>query len=97
MRSAVSSLARFISLDPAADGPGETKRLWRGLVAAGKELGLRAGPLTRQQIWTAWPAEVARAHQATLWRWLDRAVERGLAVRAGTGTKAEQFQYGAGP
>jgi hypothetical protein len=29
-------LARFISFGPAADGPGETKWLWYGLVGAGK-------------------------------------------------------------
>jgi hypothetical protein len=31
----MSSLAQFISFDPAADGPRETKWLWHGLVAAG--------------------------------------------------------------
>ena len=29
----------------------------------------------------------------TLWRWLERAVERGLASRAGKGTRTEPFQY----
>jgi hypothetical protein len=57
-------------------------------------LGSAAGPLTRQQIWAAWPENVARPHEATLWRWLDRAVELGLAVRVGKGTKTEPFRYG---
>ncbi|HVK13594.1 MAG TPA: AAA family ATPase [Gemmataceae bacterium] len=52
------------------------------------------GALTRRQIRAAWPADVARPHEATLWRWLDRAVELGLAVRVGPGTKAEPYGYG---
>jgi hypothetical protein len=35
MKSAVSSLARFISFGPSANGPGEMKWLWYGLVATG--------------------------------------------------------------
>jgi hypothetical protein len=37
---------------------------------------------------------MAKPHDATLWRWLDRAVELGLAVRVGKGTKTEPYQYG---
>jgi hypothetical protein len=59
-------------------------------------LGSATGPLTRQQIQAAWPEEVARPHEATLWRWLDRAVELGLAVRVGKGTKTEPYRYGMG-
>src|SRR3954470_14960038 len=36
MRSAMSSLAQFISFDPAADGPEQTAWLWHGLIATGK-------------------------------------------------------------
>lgn len=57
-------------------------------------LGSAAGPLTRQQIQAAWPAGMARPHEATMWRWLERAVELGLAVRLGKGTKTEPFRYG---
>jgi hypothetical protein len=59
-------------------------------------LGSAAGPLTRQQIQASWPAGTARPHEATLWRWLERAVELGLAVRIGKGTKTEPYRYGAG-
>jgi hypothetical protein len=57
-------------------------------------LGAAAEPLTRQQIRAAWPAEFAPPHEATLWRWLDRAVELGLAGRIGQGTKKELYRYG---
>jgi hypothetical protein len=51
-------------------------------------------PLTRQEIRNTWPAGVPRPHDATLWRWLDRAVELGLAQRSGRGTKNEPYRYG---
>jgi hypothetical protein len=60
----------------------------------GRVLGAAAEPLTRQQIRAAWPGEVAPPHEATLWRWLDRAVELGLAYRVGKGTKKEPYRYG---
>ncbi len=53
-----------------------------------------ATPLTRQEIRDAWPEGVPRPHDATLWRWLDRAVELGLALRSGRGTKNEPYRYG---
>jgi hypothetical protein len=52
------------------------------------------GPLTQQQIREAWPAGMARPHEATLWRWLDRAVELNLVERTGSGTKSEPYRYG---
>jgi hypothetical protein len=51
-------------------------------------------PLTRQEIRDAWPEGVPRPHDATLWRWLDRAVELGLAERSGRGMKSEPYRYG---
>jgi len=53
-----------------------------------------AEPLTRQEIRAAWPAGVTPPHDTTLWRWLDRAVELGLACRTGKGTKTEPYRYG---
>jgi hypothetical protein len=53
-----------------------------------------AAPLTRQELRAAWPPEVTRPHAATLWRWLDRAVELGLAERTGGGTRREPYRYG---
>jgi hypothetical protein len=50
--------------------------------------------LTRQEIESAWPAKAARPHEATLWRWLDRAVEAGYVVRVGKGPKVEPYRYG---
>jgi hypothetical protein len=51
-------------------------------------------PLTRQEIREAWPAGMTRPHDTTLWRWLDRAVELGLAQRSGRGTKREPYRFG---
>jgi hypothetical protein len=53
-----------------------------------------AMPLTRLEIRAAWPEGVPRPHDATLWRWLDPAVELGLAERMGRGTKTEPYRYG---
>jgi hypothetical protein len=53
-----------------------------------------SAPLTGQEILSAWPLEgVPRPHRATLWRWLDRALELGLAQRSGAGTKSQPHRY----
>ena len=62
----------------------------RTLLAAAGE------PLTQQQLRAAWPPGMARPHATTLWRWLDRAVELGLACRGGAGTKTDPYRYGLG-
>jgi hypothetical protein len=74
------------------DGPDEFHDHWDVL----RSIFESYGPLTRQQISAAWPEEKARPHEATLWRWLDRAVELGLAERVGTGMRGEAFRYGCG-
>jgi AAA domain len=51
------------------------------------------GGLTRSAIREAWPPGAAKPHDATLWRWLDRAVELGIAARIGKGTKTEPYRY----
>jgi hypothetical protein len=53
-----------------------------------------ATPLTQQQIRAAWPS-TPTPHAATLWRWLDKAVELGLAERRDSGTKRGPYRYGA--
>ena len=58
-------------------------------------LAAAATPLTRQEIRADWPPGVSKPHDTTLWRWLDRAVELGLAERSGRGTKDEPFRYTA--
>jgi hypothetical protein len=58
------------------------------------EVVINAGsPLTRQQIRALWPPGMTKPHDATLWRWLERAVELGLAERIGRGTKAEPYRF----
>ncbi len=51
-------------------------------------------PLTRDEILAAWPAASPPPTAHTLWRWLNRGVERGLLIRSGAGTKKEAFRYG---
>lgn len=51
-------------------------------------------PLTQTEIRNAWPPDSTRPHETTLWRWLDKAVAMGLAVRVGKGTKREAYRYG---
>ena len=57
-------------------------------------LGAMEQPLTRAEIRETWPPGLAKPHDATLWRWLDRTVELGLAMRQGRGTKNEPYRYG---
>jgi hypothetical protein len=52
-----------------------------------------AAPLTLQEIRAGWPPGQGRPPYKTLWRWLDRAVELGLACRTGEGTKSEPYRY----
>jgi len=49
--------------------------------------------LTRRQILRAWPPDQDRPNGVTLWRWLARAVERGLIAREGTGKRSDPFRY----
>jgi len=53
-----------------------------------------AMPLTRQEIRAAWLSGLTKPHDTTLWRWLERAVELGLAERHGEGTKGQPCRYG---
>lgn len=57
-------------------------------------LAASALPLTRQQIRAAWPADLRKPHEASVWRWLDRAVDLGLACRFGEGTKTNPYRFG---
>jgi AAA domain len=52
-----------------------------------------AEPLSLQVIRAAWPPSHRLPHPGTLWRWLDRAVELGLAIRTGKGSKVEPHRY----
>jgi AAA domain len=76
-----------------ADGSEDFHTHWD---AVRRVLGSAAGPLTRQQLVALWPTDSVRPHEATLWRWLDRAVELGLVERVGKGTKGEPYRYGVG-
>ncbi len=40
-----------------------------------------------------WPADERAPDQTTLWRWLERAVERGQVLRDGSGRSHEPFRY----
>ncbi len=49
--------------------------------------------LTRQQILDDWPPDYAKPAGATLWRWLNRAVEMHLIASDGSGHKNQAFRY----
>jgi hypothetical protein len=49
--------------------------------------------LTRLEILAGWPKECARPDKATVWRWLELAVLRGLVRRDGLGKKSAPFRY----
>jgi hypothetical protein len=49
--------------------------------------------LTRLDILTEWPAELDQPSTTTLWRRLDKAVEQGLVLCEGKGSKSDPFRY----
>jgi hypothetical protein len=49
--------------------------------------------LTRLDILAEWPPDFEKPNAASLWRFLDRAVERGLVACEGSGHKADPFRY----
>ncbi len=52
------------------------------------------GKLTRREIHERWPPGSPKPTEATLWKWLDRALAQGLVLREGSGRKNEAFRYG---
>jgi hypothetical protein len=52
-----------------------------------------AEPLTRKQILASWPVVEHEPNEATLWRWLERAVAEGKLLRTGTGRSNSPFRY----
>jgi len=49
--------------------------------------------LTRRDILLEWPEDFDKPDPSTLHRWLDRALERELILREGTGRKMDPFRY----
>ena len=49
--------------------------------------------LTRQEIYERWPGDAVRPHKTTLWRWLDKVLERGLIVTTGEGRQKDPYRY----
>jgi hypothetical protein len=52
-----------------------------------------AGKLTRAELLEGWPADYKKPDAATLWRWLDRAVDDGRVMASGTGRANNPFRY----
>jgi hypothetical protein len=50
-------------------------------------------PLTRHEILAEWPSDFPKPAEITLWKWLSRATELGLASMQGTGRKKDPFRY----
>lgn len=58
-----------------------------------RELLARAGQqMTRERIHESW-SERPKPNLATLWRWLEKGVERSLISRHGTGRRGDPFRY----
>ena len=49
--------------------------------------------LTRREVLALWPPDFPKPCDATVWRWLERAVESGHVSRQGTGRRNLPFQY----
>jgi AAA domain len=51
------------------------------------------GKLTRREILKQWPQDYRPPNDATLWRWLERAVADGRVHSEGTGRRSSPFRY----
>jgi hypothetical protein len=51
------------------------------------------GKLTRQELRALWPTGRGSPSDATLWRWLERAVAENLLLRDGTGHRGKPYRY----
>jgi len=49
--------------------------------------------MDRREIRQEWPEDYPRPSDATLWRWLDHAVDLGLVLQQGTGRRGDPFRY----
>lgn len=67
-----------------------TSRDWQALHNILKEA---QEPLTRREILAMWPEESDKPDDATLWRWLDRAVNQGMVTQEGSGKRGDAFRY----
>src|SRR5207249_4239249 len=52
-----------------------------------------SGKMSRREILSHWPAVEAHPDEATLWRWLERAVADGRLKRSGNGYRGSPFEY----
>lgn len=80
-------------LDYLVHGDFEEDALTHGLQVLLAALEPARTKLTRPEILAAWPADHAKPSEKTLWRWLDRAVERGLLRADGAGHSNDPFYY----
>ena len=73
------------------DDPGddETREGWELLHLVLREAGQQ---LTRKQILQGWPAH-RPPNEATLWRWLQLALQRRQILQLGAGLKGDPFRY----
>jgi hypothetical protein len=56
-------------------------------------LGQAEAPMTRRDIFRAWPEAAAAPARLTLWKWLGRAVREGQVLQQGRGTRKEPYRY----
>jgi hypothetical protein len=56
-------------------------------------LSATAAPMTRRDLHRAWPG-LPKPSDISIWKWLTRAVDLGLAHCEGKGTKTDPFRYG---
>ena len=89
---------RIIELNPAgtdyaALGDFEEETFVRGWPLLRAVLSEARNKQTRKEILGEWPPDHDRPGEVTLWRWLERAIARGLVSRAGSGTRKEPYRY----
>jgi hypothetical protein len=51
------------------------------------------GPMTRGDIFRAWPDSAAAPARKTLWKWLGRVVREGHVLQQGRGSRKEPYRY----
>jgi hypothetical protein len=50
-------------------------------------------PLTRRDIFRAWPDSAAAPSKMTLWKWLSECVKDGKVLQHGHGNRKEPYTY----
>jgi hypothetical protein len=78
----------YVGLGPSAEP--EFEHGWPVLLGL---LEHAEGPMTRGDVFRAWPDSAAAPAKKTLWKWLGRVVREGHVLQQGRGSRKEPYRY----